>query len=403
MGKAALEGVDPRALGARLRRAREARGWTQEDAAKPLGMARTTMTAIEKGERQVRPEELLRLASLYGRSVAELLQRRAPVEGFGVQLRSAMRRGPVDLDLLPFIEEFEVLCDDYLRLEELCSAPMRRRYPPEYDIREAEPELLGEEVAAAERQRLGLGEGPLPDLRDLLESEVGLRIFQIDLPSNVAGLFAFTEDHGGCIAVNRKHPPERRRNTLGHEYGHFLAGRFKPEITVLGVYERRPADERFAETFGRALLLPSRGVRHRFLELKRERNGHPTHADLCRLAHGYGVSVEVMTRRLEELGLVPRGTWDRLQLQGFRPREAQQHLGLTPQTFGDDVVPPRYVFLAVEAWQRGDLSEGQLARLLRTDRLGARHTIERVELQAGAGSSGDDLDLARSFLGSGSG
>jgi hypothetical protein len=38
------------------------------------------------------------------------------------------------------------------------------------------------------------------------------------------------------------------------------------------------------------------------------------------------------------------------------------------------VLPIRYRYLAVEAYQRGDLSEGQLARMLRVDRLEARQT-----------------------------
>lgn len=42
---------------------------------------------------------------------------------------------------------------------------------------------------------------------------------------------------------------------------------------------------------------------------------------------------------------------------------------------GDALLPSRYRYLAVEAWQRGDLSEGQLAGLLQVDRLTARRMI----------------------------
>jgi Zn-dependent peptidase ImmA (M78 family) len=326
----------------------------------------------------VRSEELIELASLYGRPVSELLREREPVPAFGVQLRGAMRRQPVDEDLAPYLDELERLCDDYVWLEELCSAPLRRHYPPEYDVSGADAELIAEDVAASERQRLGLGDGPLPDLRELLETQVGLRIFQPDLPSDVAGLFAFTEEHGGCIAVNRRHPPERRRQSLGHEYGHFLTRRLRPEVTVLKRYARRPREEIFAETFGRALLMHAGGLRRRFLDLERERKGSPTHGDLCRLAHAYGISVEAMTRRLEEIDLIPAGTWDRLRLAGFEVREARRALGLEPLPAADKVVPPRFVFLAIEAWQDGELSEGQLAGLLRTDRIAARRLVAEL-------------------------
>ena len=85
-----------RVLGANLRRAREARGMTQAEVAEQLGVARTTLVAIEQGSRRVRPEELVELASIYGREVSELLQERAPVPALGAELRSATRRRPID-------------------------------------------------------------------------------------------------------------------------------------------------------------------------------------------------------------------------------------------------------------------------------------------------------------------
>jgi Zn-dependent peptidase ImmA (M78 family) len=194
----------------------------------------------------------------------------------------------------------------------------------------------------------------------------------------VAGMFAFAEPLGGCIAVNLRHPAERRRASLAHEFGHFLTARHRPEVTFLGRFERRPAGERFAEAFARAFLMPASGLRRRYLEIERERPRGITHGDLCRLAHFYAVSVEAMTRRLEELRLIPTGTWDRLRQQGFRVREAQQLLGLESAHADDEQFSSRYVALAVEAWQKGDLSEGQLARFLRTDRLGARDWIQRL-------------------------
>ncbi|HVS66080.1 MAG TPA: XRE family transcriptional regulator [Thermoanaerobaculia bacterium] len=367
-------------LGANLRRAREACGMTQAEVAEQLAVSRTTLAAIERGTRGVRSEELVELASIYGREVPGLLQQRAPVPDFGVQLRSAIRRRSIDADLLPHLDELERLCDDYLRLEELRSAPLLPQHPPEYDIADVDPDQAAEDIAASERKRLALGEGPLPDLRELLETQVGLRIFQLDLPSVVAGMFAFTEEHGGCIAVNRKHSPERRRQSLGHEYGHFLTSRRHPEVTVLSAYDRMTRAERFAETFGRAFLMPGHALRHRFLAIERERKGHPTHGDLCRSAHAYGVPVEGMTLRLEELGLIPAGTWERLQQEGFGPREAQRLLDLHPLATGDEVVPPRFVFFALEAWEDGQLSEGQLARLLRIDRMRTRQLIERYSV-----------------------
>lgn len=384
--------IDPRELGRRLREARSARGMTQEEVAGHLDIARTTLTAIEKGDRGVRPEELSRLAALYGRKLSELLRAGEAVEGFAVQLRSQLGpRGPVDVDLLPVIEDLERLCSDYVELERVTGASLPRRYPPAYSIEGVDPEQAAEDVASAERNRLGFGDGPLLSLRSVLESDVGLRVFYPEMPSRIAGMFAYTEELGGCIAINRKHPPERRRHSMGHEYGHFLTDRFRSEVTVLGRFERRPASERFAETFARAFLMPASGLRRRFHEVVRSREAGATPGDVCRLAHFYFVSVEAMTRRLEELSMIPRGTWERLELQGFKVRQAQRLLGLQERPDDEALFSARYRYLAIEAWHRAEISEGQLAAFLRVDRLQARELVQRIELDGGDGDAGLDL------------
>jgi Zn-dependent peptidase ImmA (M78 family)/transcriptional regulator with XRE-family HTH domain len=389
-----LDAIDPRALGSRLREVREARNLTQQRIAEQLGIARTTVVAIEKGERRLKPQELIDYASLLGQSVSDLLQRGAPAEGFAIQLRQALP-APAETDLLLQIEKFQELCEDYLRLETLCQAPLRRRYPPEYDVEGVDPEMAAEDLAATERRRLDLGEGPLMSLRDILESDMGLRIFQMELPSQIAAMFAYTEPLGGCIAVNLRQSPERRRTSLAHALGHFLTARHRAEITLEHRYDRRPAAERFAEAFARAFLIPAVGLRRRFLDLERERPHGVTQGDLCRLARFFAVSEEVMTRRLEELRLIPVGTWNRLRKEGLRAHEDLAH----PE---DEPLSARYVALAVEAWQREELSEGQLARFLRTDRVGARKKIQRFASSVLAESDqGDEpVDLGAPLVGS---
>ncbi|CAN5662792.1 hypothetical protein BH23CHL2_BH23CHL2_27280 [soil metagenome] len=398
-----LDTINPRTVGSRLREARSARGLTQQAVADHLGVARTTVTAIEKGERRIKPSELIRLASLYGRSVGEFLRRGEPVEAFAVQLRATLDSvlQQEDAELIPHLSEFQRLCEDYLELERLCGSPLSRRYPPPYDIGGTTPEVAAEDVANSERNRLGIGDGPILNLRELLGSDVGLRVFYIDLPSRIAAMFAYTEELGGCIAVNRNHPEERRRHSIGHEFGHFLTKRFQPEIILFGRYQRQPEHERFAEAFARAFLMPAAGLSRRFHQLQRSRDGRITPADLCTLAHFYFVSVEALSRRLEELKLLPMGTWDRLREAGFRVREAQEILQLPERRGLDQLLPMRYMYLAAEAYARGDLSEGQFARYLRTDRIEARRIAAELtdgELLSDEGTTGTlSLDLAETL------
>lgn len=376
-----LESMDPRVLGRRLQEARKARGLTQQEVASSLSMARTTVTALEKGERRIRPEELIAMARLYGRSVSDLVGPREPTAEFSVQFRTAatpMKASPAERGLDVAIQEFQRLCEDYFYLEQLNNVPAGRAYPNEYPFDGIDPEEAAEDVAAAERNRLGLGDGPIPNLREILENDIGLRVFYIDLPSRVAGVFAHTERLGGCIAINVGHPEERRRWSMAHEFGHFLTQRYRPEISILAVYDRMPASERFADSFARCFLMPSTGLRRRFNEISRLSAGKITAVEVCRVADFYFVSVEAMMLRLEELRLLPGGAWERLRDRGFRVREAQKQLGLPPRDRADQPLPLRYRYLAVRALQEEKITEGQLARLLRVDRAEARHMVRAL-------------------------
>ncbi len=226
---------DPGVLGQRLADARKARGVTQEDAAEFLGCSRPTLIAIEKGTRPAKPEEIMKLAGFYGRSVHELVRPGEPVADLRPHLRGVPRRatdsaGEIDRA----IGELQRFAEDYRELEVAMSAPLASNYPPEVKLTgRIDVAGLAEDVAVRERQRLGLGDQPVINLRSILESDVGLRIFYGDLPSAVAGMYAFVADLGGCILVNRKHPPERRRASMVHEYGHLLVDRYRPGIDYL--------------------------------------------------------------------------------------------------------------------------------------------------------------------------
>ena len=178
------------------------------------------------------------------------------------------------------------------------NAPLRFNYPPEVTLNpRIDAAELAESVAQQERQRLGLGDQPVINLRSTLEWDVGLRIFYWDLPSAIAGMYAYTADLGCCILVNRKHPPERRRVSMLHEYGHLIVDRYKPGIDYLTMTGRKPANERFAESFALSFLMPDEFraaavPRHRD-DHRRLPSGRPAAAEplLLRLGGGDGPAV----------------------------------------------------------------------------------------------------------------
>ena len=140
-----LDALDPAELGARLQRARKRATLTQKAAAEVIGAARTTMVAIEKGDRAVRPTELVALARAYGRPVSDFVRERPSVEPFEVQFRAAPGASAEDDPIRPVVAEWEDLCVSYLELEEALGSPLPRDYPPEYVADNLPTELLARE------------------------------------------------------------------------------------------------------------------------------------------------------------------------------------------------------------------------------------------------------------------
>ncbi len=389
-----LDNIDLRNLGDLLQQARKKCGMTQADAAKVIDAARTTIVAIEKGERRLKPNELIKLARAYGRAISDFVRPSPVIEPFAVQFRAAYQRSEQEEARIdPIIQRLEELCRNYLELEKIVDAPLPRNYPQEYDVTSMPIEAAAESIAIAERQRIGLGDGPIPLLRDILEQSVGIRIFYLKMPAKYSEIYSYDEQLGGCMAINLDHYEERRRWSMAHGYLHFLAHRRKPVFDFEGQYQRIPESERLAEAFPKYFLMPSSGLLRRFNDMHRT-HGKFTPTNLFTLAHYYGVSIEALIYRLEEMGLLPSGTGDRLRDRGLKVRKVQQELGLEDIQQRTDVVPTHYQHLAIEALDQGLITEGRFADFLGVDRLEARRIAEALrEHSSGIMEETAHLDL----------
>ena len=373
-----LDSIDPRRLGDLLQQARKKMGMTQADAARVIDAARTTLVAIEKGERRLKPNELIQLARAYGRSVSDFVRPTPAIEPFEVQFRAVYhRQEQEELQINPVIEHFEQLCRNYLELEQIMDAPMTRTYPPEYRCNTLPLEAAAENIALAERQRLGLGDGPLPLLRDILEISVGIRVFYLKMPPKYSEIYSYDSQLGACMAINQNHYEERRRWSMAHGYLHFLAHRHKPVLDFDGQYQRRPESEQLAESFPKYFLMPTSGLLRRFNDMSSV-HGKFTTTNLFTLANYYGVSLEALANRLEDLALLPTGSWARLRDRGIKVRKVQQDLGLQETAHRSDQLPVHYQHLAIDALEQGKITEGRFADFLEVDRLEARRIAEEL-------------------------
>jgi hypothetical protein len=78
-----------------------------------------------------------------------------------------------------------------------------------------------------------------------------------------------------------------------------------------------------------------------------------------------------------------------LRAEGFKVQHAQKLLGIDANPPILERLPRRYVALAVEAFRRGQLSEGQLSRYLRTDRVSVRSLMESLSKEIHVENGGE--------------
>lgn len=365
--------MDQPKIGERLRVARAARGLTQEQAAESLAMARTTLVAVERGDRPPRPDELIALAKLYDVSAHSLLRPSAIKVDIVPQFRKGSKA--VDAAALTAVSLLHDLAAAYVELERSLQKVSLVDYPPARRLGRGRVEVQADEIAAELRARLGVGLAPISDLVDVLDLELGIRIFIRPLASSIAGVYAFHDELGACVLLNRLHPRARRRWTLAHEIGHFMTTRQEPSVSFTKAAKH--SDDVFADAFAAAFLMPSATVRRIFDEYVGS-EGRFSARHLVLGAHRFGVSLEAFGRQLEKLELLPSGTYDSLRDRGLDESAVRKVLGAEADPA---VTEPgaRLLMLAAEAHERGLFSEGQLANMLAMDRVELRQAIDAFE------------------------
>jgi Zn-dependent peptidase ImmA (M78 family)/DNA-binding XRE family transcriptional regulator len=371
-------------MGERLRLARVAAGMTQDHAAERIGVARTTLVAIESGERKVRPSELLALSKTYGVSTNLLSRGTAVHVDFVGQFRRSRTSSKSVEASQRAIALLNRLASGYAELDARMGERYPQEYPPERILGRGPIDRQAEDLALELRSRLGVGLLPISDLLGLVELELGIRVFVHPLDSSIAGVYGFDTQVGACVLINSKHPIGRQLWTLAHEVAHFLVRRRATIVLLLDDEDasKDPA-EAFADLFAGSLLMPAAAMRRAFDEFSSTGNGF-TARHLILLSHRYHVSLEATARRLEYLGLLKRGTFEVLKERGLSGEMVQSVLGSEkPEPLRRR--PTRLTLLAAAAIGQGVFTERQVGELLGLELLEVRELVDGLgpELQLG--------------------
>lgn len=372
------------AVGQRIAKAREFLGLTQAVVAEKLGLARTTQVAIEQGRRPVSVAELYRYAEVLSRPLDyflglgvwgkadfrphfRLMAERLDSVATGPPRRPGRPKGapepsPERLALMTF----EALCRNYLELEEVNGLP--RTAMPELPVPRNFSAPEAEQLAATVRAHLDLGpDAPIRDLRVRLEDTFGLRVYVLNQKSRLSAAAFHHPAIGGSVLLTERSIP-RMRFSLASALGHLLANRDEAMVDVSELKKKTPAAI-FAAAFATALLMPSRGLRERFGAVHSEANEVNDIAILF-LARTFGVTLTALRSRVEGLKLVSSTALRRIdeavQEAGSGARADLESAQGLPDQPRWEMLPERYVFLAMRAYRKDLISRARLAECLCT-------------------------------------
>lgn len=243
-----------------------------------------------------------------------------------------------------------VMLERYIALEDLLDlASVQWDEPRDAPYPVLNNPVEADRAADALRHHWGFGQEPIPNVVELLE-ERGIKIFSLPL-GKIGGLAAWARrpgrPHVPLVVVNANDWGERQRFTIAHELGHI----------VLVVSHSLNA-ERVAHRFAGAFLMPAEAM---WLEVGKRRTSICI-GELLALKQVFGVSIQALTHRCSDLGIISQATYcglfDEFDRLGWRSPPYEEHGAIASDR------PTRFNRLCLRALAEGAITESKAAELL---------------------------------------
>lgn len=331
-------------IGARVREYRNSLKITQGELAERMGFNSSQIVSqIEAGSRELKARELVKVAEILHTSVQNLLSAEQ------AEIPESRWRDKPNEGFEPVEARFCLRCERYSLLEEWCGERLSRDFPSV--LAKGHLPTVGELERAAEdvRTAMKLGGRPAASLGEILEEDYGVKVFYDSFEGTA---LCASGKFGNAILLNRDNVKWRRNFSLAHELYHLL---------VPGVYEDEEIEERHAQVFASALLMPSSSLMAA-IEAKVQ-NGKVPVRDLVVVAQEFHVSTEALLWRLCSLQRMSREQVRTLLTGGAI--KAFESIGQRKNDHPDEL-PDRYIRLAYQAYNRGKIGLAKLAEFLET-------------------------------------
>ena len=375
-------------LAQRLREARERMGLTQKQLADAAGFpAHQIVSQIEKGERQVKAWELARMAKILAVSLYDLLGPEVIVRPRVLWRQSPQENGPLKESRL--IERYKRFCF----IQEVTGFQSHIR-PPRIDmpIRSLSYREVNQ-FAEAIRKAFELGSRPAFALMQVAEAQFGIQIWYDSLGDDGSAA-SLVDVNGAAVLLNSDEVPWRRNYSFAHELFHVLTWDDAQVAAIQADTQLFDHNERMANAFASALLLPSDSVQAELIKACKDEQLQ--YADLVAIAGDFGVSTSALLWRLVNMHIME---WEGVQaalkdpeLQAVDAASRKRDRRRPPN------LPERFVRLSWLAWQLGHLSRGRLAEYLETHLVDLDDVLTEYGLSEAEFSPNEAVELALSGI-----
>jgi Zn-dependent peptidase ImmA (M78 family)/transcriptional regulator with XRE-family HTH domain len=356
-------------IGQRLVEARNALGLSQEKAASLLDVHRNVLHEWEAGKKLATVKDLRKAAEIYDRDITFFTSKKEE-DAFTVLLRTVSH----DKAVYERAVNFEKFCSNYKRLCQVLEYKNNVPVIPDYAIDQSRPLIEWMAHYAEEaRDLLGLGKGPITNLRETLETKLHLKIYFEKLPERISGIFTYSQSIGGSIMINTENRTAGHQHfSLAHEFAHFL---FHRSLRALISNNSKTKEEIEADLFAEHFLMPAQAVRDSFYDRIK---GDVSEEDVLYLADLYRVSFKAMTYRLKTLKLINRSTTDDL-FENTKINLLRQITGFQEPSVSNEKFPKVYVHLLVKAFRQKRITASALSDYLDIDLWSARQEAKKFE------------------------
>ncbi len=341
-------------IGRRLRALRKERGLSQDELATTLGFAnRQTISAIERGTRGVRADELLRAME---RMDVDLDYFTDPFRLVG-EGRFSWRQVGVDADQLA---DYEHRAGRWIAAYRVLAHRVGRTIPfTRQSLRLGPHSRYEDAMAAGERfaDEFELGENPARALAEVMERDLNVLVLMVDARDGVSGAACRLPDLD-TVLISRRESEGRRHFDLAHELFHVLTWDSMPPGRIEeATHTGSNRVEKLANNFAAALLMPTSSL---------QKYGHWTELDepdlvtrLNAAADELGVTSSALRWRLVSLNRLSQSVARSLPDANLRHNGHEEVKGDPPLLYSRP-----FVEIVGSAIYRGFVSVRRAARLL---------------------------------------